>query len=121
YGVAMRRLLPRPWLLLLIVIVFLATGWVSYQHVGSGFMPSMDEGGFVLDYRSEPGTSLTETDRLLRQVEAVLRATPDVETYSRRTRLQLGGGLTQAKTGDFFLRLRRLPRRDIVTVMVGVR
>src|SRR4249920_2736670 len=95
YEATMRRLLPRPWLVLLVIIVFLAAGWISYQHVGSGFMPSMDEGGFVLDYRSEPGTSLTETDRLLRQVEAVLRTTPDVETYSRRTGLQLGGGLTE--------------------------
>src|SRR6478672_7340714 len=102
YEATMHRLFPRPWLLLLVIIVFLATGWVSYQHVGSGFMPSMDEGGFVLDYRSEPGTSLTETDRLLRQVEAVLRATPEVETYSRRTGLQLGGGLTEANMGDFF-------------------
>jgi multidrug efflux pump subunit AcrB len=121
YEEAMRRLLPRPWLVLLVVIVFLSTGWISYQHVGSGFMPSIDEGGFVLDYRSEPGTSLTETDRLLRQVEAVLRATPDVETYSRRTGLQLGGGLTEANTGDFFVRLKPLPRRDIETVMDEVR
>jgi CzcA family heavy metal efflux pump len=121
YEATMRRLLPRPWLVLLVIIVFLATGWISYQHVGSGFMPSMDEGGFVLDYRSEPGTSLTETDRLLRQVEAVLRATPDVQTYSRRTGLQLGGGLTEANTGDFFVRLKPLPRRDIETVMDEVR
>src|SRR4029453_5452183 len=45
YEATMRRLLPRPWLVLLVIIVFLATGWISYQHVGSGFMPSMDEGG----------------------------------------------------------------------------
>lgn len=121
YEATMRRLLPRPWLVLLVIIVFLGTGWISYQHVGSGFMPSMDEGGFVLDYRSEPGTSLTETDRLLRQVEAILRATPDVATYSRRTGLQLGGGLTEANTGDFFVRLKPLPRRDIETVMDEVR
>ena len=121
YESTMRRLLPRPWLVLFVVIVFLAMGWISYRHIGSGFMPSMDEGGFVLDYRSEPGTSLTETDRLLRQVEAVLRATPDVETYSRRTGLQLGGGLTEANTGDFFVRLKPSPRRDIETVMDEVR
>ena len=66
----------------------------------------MDEGGFVLDYRAAPGTSLTETDRLLRQVEAILRETPEVETYSRRTGLQLGGGLTEANEGDFFVRLK---------------
>ena len=39
-------------------------------------MPAMDEGGFILDYHTAPGTSLTETDRLLRQVEAILRDDP---------------------------------------------
>src|SRR5206468_12782011 len=91
YEILMLRALMRPWLVLVVVVMLLAAGWISYQHVGSGFMPSMDEGGFVLDYRSEPGTSLTETDRLLRRVEAVLRTTPEVQTYSRRTGLQLGG------------------------------
>ena len=121
YETTMRRMLARPLVVLLFVVLLLAAGWLSYQNVGSGFMPSMDEGGFILDYRSEPGTSLTETDRLLREVEAILRATPEVETYSRRTGLQLGGGLTEANTGDFFVRLKPLPRRDIETVMDEVR
>src|SRR4029078_718511 len=107
--------------ILLVVVVLLGLGWLGYQNIGSGFMPSMDEGGFILDYRSEPGTSLTETDRLLRRVEAILRATPEVKTYSRRTGIQLGGGLTEANTGDFFVRLKPLPRRDIDTVMDEVR
>jgi len=81
----------------------------------------MDEGGFVLDYRAAPGTSLVETDRLLRQVENTLRTTPEVATYSRRTGLQLGGGLTEANEGDFFVQLRPLPRRPIDTVMDEVR
>ena len=42
-------------------------------------------------------------------------------TYSRRTGLQLGGGLTEANTGDVFVRLRPLPRRDIEEVMTEVR
>ncbi len=121
YDAMMRRVLRRPWSVLLVVVALLAAGWMSYRHVGSGFMPSMDEGGFILDYRAEPGTSLTETDRLLRQVENILRATPEVETYSRRTGLQLGGGLTEANSGDFFVRLKPFPRRDIETVMDEVR
>lgn len=114
------RGVDRPWLLLLI-LPLLVIGWIAYRHLGSGFMPSMDEGGFILDYKSTPGTSLTETDRLLRQVEDILRATPDVETYSRRTGLQLGGGLTEASEGDFFIRLKPFPRRPIRTVMDDVR
>ncbi len=76
-------------------------------------MPTMDEGGFILDYLSPPGTSLTETDRLLRQVEAIIAANPDVDTYSRRTGIQLGGGLTEANKGDFFVRLKTGPRPPI--------
>ena len=41
---------------------------VLYQHVGSGFMPDMDEGSFVLDYKTPPGTSFDETSRMLRTV-----------------------------------------------------
>ena len=81
----------------------------------------MDEGGFILDYKAAPGTSLSETDRLLQQVEGILQATPEVETYSRRTGLQLGGGITEANEGDFFVRLKGLPRRSIDVVMEDVR
>ena len=76
----------------------------------------MDEGGFILDYIAPPGTSLTETDRMLRDVEAFW-TTPEVDTYSRRTGLQLGGGVTEANTGDFFIRLKPQPRRPIEEVM----
>ncbi len=121
YGRLMKRVLGRPVLLLLVVVPLLIVAYVGYRQVGSGFMPSMDEGGFILDYRAQPGTSLSETDRLLRQVEAILQATPEVDTYSRRTGLQLGGGLTEANEGDFFVRLKPQPRRDIDDVIDDVR
>ncbi len=121
YSWFMRFVLPRPWIIWLAIAPLLILGWVSYQNTGSGFMPSMDEGGFIFDYRAAPGTSLTETDRLLRKVEKILHDTPEVQTYSRRTGLQLGGGVTEANEGDFFIRLKPLPRRDIQTVMNDVR
>jgi CzcA family heavy metal efflux pump len=121
YQALMRRVLQKPALVLLGVVPLLVAAWLCYQQVGTGFMPSMDEGGFILDYRAASGTSLTETDRLLRQVEAVLQETPEVQTYSRRTGLQLGGGLTESNEGDFFVRLKPQPRRDIDEVMDDVR
>ncbi len=121
YASLLRRLLARPALVLLGIIPLLVAAWVGYRNVGSGFMPSMDEGGFILDYKAEPGTSLTETDRLLRLVEVILRDTPEVQTYSRRTGAQLGGGITEANEGDFFVRLKGAPRRDIGEVIDEVR
>ena len=121
YDLLMRRLLARPLLVLIGVVPMLALGWIAFHQVGSGFMPAMDEGGFILDYRSEPGTSLTETDRLLRQVETIIRANPNVDTYSRRTGAGLGGGLSEANQGDIFIRLKPGPRAPIEQVMDGIR
>lgn len=121
YERLMARLLIRPVLIVAVIIPLLLLGYIGYRQVGSGFMPAMDEGGFILDYRTPPGTALSETDRLLLQVEAIIKATPDVQTYSRRTGAQLGGGLTEANTGDFFIRLKTMPRRPIEEVMDEIR
>jgi len=121
YQRLMQRLLQAPWLILAGILPLVLVGFVAYQQVGSGFMPHMDEGGFILDYRSPSGTSLTETDRLLRQVETILRDNPAVQTYSRRTGAQLGGSLSEANEGDFFVRLKPFPRAPIDTVMDEIR
>ncbi|SPD73947.1 Acriflavin resistance protein [uncultured Desulfobacterium sp.] len=121
YARLMHRLKKNPWLLLAGILPLLLVGFIAYQRVGSGFMPHMDEGGFILDYRAPAGTSLSETDRLLRQVEAIITANPAVQTYSRRTGAQLGGGLTEANEGDFFVRLKPFPRPPIDQVMDEIR
>lgn len=121
YQSLLQRMLPKPWLILFGLLPLLALGFFGWQQTGSGFMPSMDEGGFILDYRAEPGTSVSETDRLLRQVEVILRQIPEVETYSRRTGNSLGGHITEANEGDFFIRLTPLPRRNLDEVMDSVR
>ncbi len=121
YEWLLRRLLGRPVWVLAGVIPLLILGWFAYRHVGTGFMPAMDEGGFVLDYRAPAGTSLAETDRRLRLVEGILARTPEVTSYSRRTGLQLGGGITEANEGDYFIRLRPQPRPPIEEVMNSVR
>ncbi|HUW36423.1 MAG TPA: efflux RND transporter permease subunit [Rhodocyclaceae bacterium] len=121
YEALMQRVLARPALLLLFVLPLLGLGLAAYHQVGSGFMPSMDEGGFILDYRAPPGTSLTETNRLLLQVEAIIEANPYVDTFSRRTGTQLGGGVTESNEGDFFVRLKSGKRPPIETVMDDIR
>jgi len=116
----LERLFARPWLLAFGLAPLLVLGWFAYSHVGSGFMPKMDEGGFVLDFYSAPGTSLDETTRELAQVEAILHDIPEVDTYSTRVGAGLGGGLSEPNTGDFFVRLKNSPRRPIEAVMADV-
>ena len=114
-------LLVHPWLVLLMIVPLAGAGWRAFSGLGSGFMPSMDEGGFILDYRAPPGTAVSETDRLVRQIETELRATPEVRTYARRTGMQLGGGVTETNEGDIFIRLRHDRTRECEDVMDDIR
>ena len=112
------RLFDRQMLLVPGIAVLLLAGYLTYLHVGTGFLPRMDEGGFVLDYFSAPGTSLAETNRELLEVEAILKKDPYVYTFSRRTGAGLGGDLNEAYQGDFFVRLVPYGKRpDIWRVM----
>jgi CzcA family heavy metal efflux pump len=121
YARRMQAWLQRPWWTVIVIGACILVGWLLYAQLGSGFMPHMDEGGFILDYVAAPGTSLSETDRLLRKVETLITATPDVASYSRRTGLQLGGGLTESNTGDIFIRLKSGHRRHIDEIMTELR
>ncbi|MDX6692685.1 MAG: hypothetical protein QOF02_288 [Blastocatellia bacterium] len=94
------------WLVIALCVVVLVLSYLMYRNLGSEFLPAFDEGAFVLDYTAPPGTSLAETDRILRHVEEMLKAAPEVESYSRRTGLQLGLSITEPNTGDFLVKLK---------------
>ncbi|MBY8829479.1 efflux RND transporter permease subunit [Hephaestia mangrovi] len=122
YHRAFERSMARPGLFAALLAAGLAVlGYAAWHHVPSGFMPAMDEGGFILDYTAQPGAALSDTDRILKQIEQVIMATPEVASYSRRTGLQLGGGLTEADEGDYFIRLKGGSRRPIDAVMADIR
>ena len=121
-GRAGERAFARPELFVALLGIGMAVlGYAAWNHVPSGFMPAMDEGGFILDYKAQSGAALSDTDRLLRQVERIISATPEVASYSRRTGVQLGGGLTEADEGDYFIRLKGGSRRPIDDVMANIR
>ena len=116
------RAFARPGIVVVVAGLAIAVaGYLAWSNVPSGFMPKMDEGGFVLDYKAQSGAALGDTDRLLRQVEQIIQATPEVASYSRRTGVQLGGGLTEADEGDYFVRLKGGSRRSIDAVMSDIR
>ena len=121
YDRAIRRVSARPALVLLGIVPLVVVAAFAFTRVGSGFMPSMDEGGFVLDYRTPAGTSIVETNRLIMQVESIISANPNVATYSRRTGAGLGGDLNEPNAGDFFVKLKSTKREPIVTVMDEIR
>jgi len=61
--------LDHRWLVVVVIAVVLVGSYFLYNSLGSEFLPAFDESAFVLDYWAPPGSSLTETDRMLRHVE----------------------------------------------------
>jgi multidrug efflux pump subunit AcrB len=109
YETAVRAALRHSWLTLGACCVVLLLGVGIYQRLESEFLPPMDEGAFVIDYIAPPGTSLTETHRQLLLAEQILMATPDVESFSRRTGARLALAISEPNTGDFLVKLK--PKR----------
>src|SRR6202041_1921913 len=118
----LRRALERPRVLVLFSLVLIAVSYVCYTFSGSDLLPAMDEGGFVLDYIMPAGSSLAETNRVVGHVEQILHETPEVESTSRRTGLQLGmASVTEANTGDVLVKLKAKRDRDVEEIMADVR
>ena len=121
YEWLLSRALEYRWLVVLICGLILVASFFVYKQLGSEFLPAFDEGAFVLDYVAPPGTSLQETDRILRHVEKMLTDAPEVESYSRRTGLQLGLSITEPNTGDFLVKLKSARSRSTEAVMDDLR
>ncbi|MBS1526749.1 MAG: efflux RND transporter permease subunit [Bacteroidetes bacterium] len=97
----------KPFVSIVIAILLVAVIVIVPGKLESGFLPNMDEGSIVLDYSSPPGTSLEETDRMLREVEKIIVKHPDVAAYSRRTGTQMGFFITEPNTGDYLIQLKK--------------
>jgi CzcA family heavy metal efflux pump len=113
--------ITKPYISFIILIAF---GWCIYfilPRLETGFLPDMDEGSIVLDYNSLPGTSLEETDRILREVEKILLQVPEVEAYSRRTGTEMGFFITEPNRGDYLIQLKNSRSRTTDEVSDDIR
>ena len=113
--------IKRPLISFALVAAFIFSIIMILPQLQTGFLPEMDEGSIVLDYASPPGTSLEETDRMLREVEKIVTGIPEVSTYSRRTGTQMGFFITEPNTGDYLIQLKTKRDRSTEEVIAAIR
>lgn len=111
----------RPYISVLFMLLLAGCIYFILPKLQTGFLPEMDEGSIVLDYSSPPGTSLEETDRMLKEVEKIITKIPDVETYSRRTGTQMGFFITEPNRGDYLIQLKHKRQRNSNQVIDEIR
>lgn len=121
YGWVMRHALRFPWASAIgMALVGVAGIWL-YGRMESDFLPAQDEGAFVIDYYSRPGTSLSETNRMLTHVEQIIRDVPEIEGFSRRTGARLALAIAEPNTGDFLVKLKQKRSRHTEQVIDELR
>ncbi|HEY2933776.1 MAG TPA: efflux RND transporter permease subunit [Acidobacteriota bacterium] len=106
-----RRALRFRWFVIGVVILLSLAGLFFYYRMETGFLPEMDEGGYVVDYWTPEGTSLAETDQMVRRIEAVLSETPEVQGFARRTGAEMGLFATEQNRGDIVVKLKEKRER----------
>jgi len=111
----------KPWMSLIFVAALMVSIALVLPHLETGFLPEMDEGSIILDYETPPGTSLEETDRMLVEMEKIIVATPEVQTYSRRTGTELGFFITEPNTGDYLIQLKKDREKSTEEVIDDIR
>ena len=94
------------FILFVVLSVFVASG------LKFSFFPNQDPGYFLMGYTMPPGTTLSETDRLARQAEAIILQDKDVEAVQTTV-----GGTGAPENGQFFVKL----KEGISTVPVETR
>lgn len=113
--------IDRPALSIVFVICLVLSVCYIFPRLETGFLPDIDEGTIVLDYKSPPGTTVEETDRMLRQVEKLIIQVPEVETYSRRTGAEMGFFVTEPNKGDYLIQLKKDRKRNTEEVIADIR
>ncbi|HKQ85417.1 MAG TPA: efflux RND transporter permease subunit, partial [Candidatus Acidoferrales bacterium] len=122
YARWIRFALEHPAWLALFCAVLIVVSFFCYRGLGTDLLPAMDEGGFILDYVMPPGSSLQETNLAIEHVVSIIRSTPEVESVSRRTGLQLGlSAVTEPNTGDISVKLKSKRSRGIDEIIGEIR
>ena len=109
------------YIAILFALACAAIIYILPGRMPSGFLPEMDEGGIVLDFNSPPGTTLDETDRMLKEVDNIVQQQPEVASYSRRLGTQMGFFITESNRGDYLIQLKKKRNKTTDEVSADLR
>ena len=112
YAVLLDRCLRRPGPVLAGATLAVAATLLIATRLGSEFIPSLNEGDFSISALRIPGTSLTQSLEMQRQIEATLKARiPEIErVFARTGTAEVATDLMPPNQSDAYIMLK--PARD---------
>lgn len=115
YGNGIKPFIKHPWIALVVVAASVVLMVWSIRTTPSGFVPQEDKGSFVCDVVLPTGTSLSVTDRVMKEMEKEIMQLDDVVNVGMTS----GYGFTtgaSSNTGFFMVTLKDWEERDFLSV-----
>ncbi|HLM61726.1 MAG TPA: efflux RND transporter permease subunit, partial [Pyrinomonadaceae bacterium] len=81
----LRRTLHHPWLVIGGASALFLMAIATLPFVGTAFLPEFNEGTLTVNIQAQPGTSLSESNRIGQIAEKLLLEVPEVVSTGRRT------------------------------------
>jgi hydrophobic/amphiphilic exporter-1 (mainly G- bacteria), HAE1 family len=99
----------RAWVMAVSLILF-AISLVAFDRLGQDFMPSYDRGEFQVSFKTNPGSTLEQTEGISNEVVRVISGKPGVD-YTFTT---IGAGSTSAlNEGAIYVKLKPASQRPL--------
>ena len=111
YVKASRFLARKAVLGLAILVGFTALAGLAGKKVAGGFIPSEDQGYFFLNVQLPDAASLERTDAVCRKIDAILAATPEVQSYNTITGFSLLSFSSATYGAFYFVSLKKWSER----------
>jgi len=96
---------------LAILVGFTVVALLAGQRVESGFLPEEDQGYFFLNVQLPDASSIDRTDAASRKVDAILAATPEIETFNTVVGYSILSSSAATYNGLYFVQLKDWSKR----------
>ncbi|TAL91449.1 MAG: efflux RND transporter permease subunit [Rhodanobacter sp.] len=80
YKPVIKRVVRYPWVLLFVGILIVVAGAWPVSHLGSEFMPPLDEGDLLYMPSARPGISADKARQVLQQTDKLIMSVPEVQS-----------------------------------------
>ena len=108
YGKLISGVLRFRFTTILITLVICVVCFRTVGSISKTFIPSQDAGEFSINIELPQGTNLDRTDSVAREIDAIVRAVPEVETVS----LTVGGVNSEPNKASYYIRLKNITQRN---------
>jgi len=106
-----RLLIRKAVLGVAILVGFTALAGLAGHGIASGFVPDEDQGYFFVNVQLPDAASLERTDAVCRKVEAILGATPEIESFNTVAGFSLLTYASATYNGFYFVTLKEWSKR----------